>query len=479
MQLSGEINSGNRILDAYINGTFRVLGGEDAVFRKYALTRAVQDRARAQALTEARRGRIKRADINTRAKQIAASPDARLMTDAIFDSEVAVFSNQNLPNKFLSAGREKLAKSRAGRAVNFGVDILLPFTKTPTNIIARMLDYSGVGFGGQVAKAIVKRSFTAEQQRQFATTFGRGATGGSLMLLGYKLYQAGLMTGLADDDPGLRNRDVAAGRTPGAILNPETGTWHQVSAFSPLGSLLAIGATLARESEQERKDESKRAEKIAAAGMQTIAQQPMLTGAKEVSEAITRPGTTGERAGRIAGSFVPTLVSDIGELTDSTRREGRGFVGQMQKRVPFARTSLPAATDVLGKPLEDRKTAFFDPTLTSTARDKSDPLMSELTRLNVGLTAPRKFDDETPEDYRARKAQTGQRFEKYGRQLVESQKFKTATKERQKAAVERLLKNIRDTSDEATPDSYQFSPGGLFEAVVAAEFRRKASTAKK
>jgi hypothetical protein len=47
------------------------------------------------------------------------------------------------------------------------------------------------------------------------------------------------------------------------------------------------------------------------------------------------------------------------------------------------------------------------------------------------------------------------------------------------AAVERLLKQIRDASDEANPDTWQFSPQGLFEAVVAAEYRRKANTAKK
>ena len=61
LQLGREINSGNKVLDFYVNGIFRTLGAEDAVFRKYALTRSLQDRAKAQALTEARQGRISRA----------------------------------------------------------------------------------------------------------------------------------------------------------------------------------------------------------------------------------------------------------------------------------------------------------------------------------------------------------------------------------------------------------------------------------
>jgi len=38
------------------------------------------------------------------------------------------------------------------------------------------------------------------------------------MALGWKLHDAGLMTGLYEGSPSQRNRDLAAGRTPGSIL---------------------------------------------------------------------------------------------------------------------------------------------------------------------------------------------------------------------------------------------------------------------
>jgi hypothetical protein len=423
LQLGQEINSGNKVLDFYVNTVFRTLGAEDAVFRKFAFTRAVEDRALSMAKTEAKQGLIKSGDIRSRANQLAANPDPALTADAIFDSEIATFNNGNLVGDFLSAGREKIGALPGGKAANFGLDVVFPFTRTPTNIIARMLEYSPVGFGKnavQVAKAIANKSFTPAEQRAFSQTFGRGVTGSALILLGAKLGAAGLLTGFAETDPSKRNRDVAAGRTPGAIFNPQTGTWHQIAAFTPIGSLLTIGATLQREESRPLKDESNRAANVAAAATQTIAQQPLLIGAKEISEVVTKPGSTGERLGRIAGSFVPTMVSDVGELTDSARREGSGFTAQIQKRVPFARKALPVAVDALGQPLEDRKTAFFDPTLTSTAKDKTSPAMREFVRLDLGISRPQRRPDESEAAHRERSTKFGKEFSALTDQMARS-----------------------------------------------------------
>jgi hypothetical protein len=464
LQLGQEINSGSKIIDTYVNGVFRTLGAEDAVFRRFALSRAIADRSRAAALTEVRQGKISRAQVESRARQLASDP--AIQAEAIGDAEVATFNNENTVNTFLNAGRQKLAGTQGGRAANFAIDQVFPFTKTPTNIVARILDYTGVGFGGQVAKAIVNRSFTPQQQRAFATTFGRGVTGAGLIMLGWKLHQAGVLTGFADTDPDQRNRDIAAGRTPGAVLNPYTNTWHQIAAFTPVGALLTLGATLDREWNRPLKNESKRSGNVAAAAItQTIAQQPLLTGAKDISEAITRPGSTGERAGRIAGSFVPTIASDIGEFADTTRREGKGFTAQIRKRIPGLRNSLPPAVDVLGRPLEDRRTAAFDPTLTSSAKDKTDPLMRELVRLDVGLSAPHQNDDESLADYTERKAKAGRMVEQYGAKLMASRSYQNATKDEQKQAFRKLQTAIHDESDEAYPNTEKFDPLVIIEGI--------------
>src|SRR5262249_32666924 len=137
-----------------------------------------------------------------------------------------------------------------------GIDLVFPFQKTPTNVIARMLDYSPVGLaksgvkGIQLARAITKNTMTEAQQRAFSETFGRGALGSGLISLGAYLYYKGYMTGFAEDDPTRRERDRAAGRAPGAIRVGDI--WVPLAGFAPGGNLLAIGATLAREVGQER-----------------------------------------------------------------------------------------------------------------------------------------------------------------------------------------------------------------------------------
>ncbi|HEU0179433.1 MAG TPA: hypothetical protein VFV58_34815 [Blastocatellia bacterium] len=472
LQLGQEINSGSKIIDTYVNGVFRTLGAEDAVFRRFALSRAIADRSRAAALTEVRQGKISRAQVESRARQLASDP--AIQADAIGDAEVATFNNENTVNTFLNAGRQKLAGTQSGRAANFAIDQVFPFTKTPTNIVARLLDYTGVGFGGQVAKAIVNRSFTPAQQRAFATTFGRGVTGAGLIMLGWKLHQAGVLTGFADTDPDQRNRDTASGRTPGAVLNPYTNTWHQIAAFTPVGALLTLGATLDREWNRPLKNESKRGGNVAAAAVtQTVAQQPLLTGAKDISEAITRPGSVSERAGRIAGSFVPTIVSDVGDLTDSERREGKGFAAQVERRIPGLRNSLPPATDVLGRPLEARKTNFFDPTLTSSAKDKTEPLMRELVRLDVGLSAPHQNEDESLKDYTERKAKAGAMIEQYGAKLMASRSYQNATKDEQKAAWRKLQTAIHAESDEAYPNTEKFDAMTILEGIRESASRKR------
>ncbi len=76
-----------------------------------------------------------------------------------------------------------------------------------------------------------------------------------------------------------------------------------------------------------------------------------------------RPGEVGKPLGRLAGSFVPTIASDLAEAVDPKQREAEGFVGQVAKRIPGAGQLLPEATDALGRPLEDQGPleAMIDP----------------------------------------------------------------------------------------------------------------------
>ncbi len=443
LQLDRELNSGSKILDAYANGVFRLLSAEDKVFRTYAYTRALQDRARSQALTEIRQGKIGQGKLGERVRELLDSPPEDIAASAIADAEVAVFTNENLTSRITGAVKQELKKTKAGRVVNFMADTVMPFTKTPANIIARMLDYSPVGFGNagyKVAKGIVTQAFSAEEQRAFAQTFGRATIGSGLIALGWKLYEAGLMTGLYEDEPSKRTRDQAAGRIPGALLIGDT--WHQLTGFAPLGNLMAIGASLAREVEQERTPESKSVERAALGVLgSAVAEQPLL----EAARTLTEPGSPAQKLGSFAGSFVPTAVSDVGELIDQQQRDtrGQGFTGQVAKRIPGVRQTLPGAIDALGRPIEDRATQVIDPTRTTTAREQTEPLIRELIRLDIGLSKMKKKPQEPDDQYRARIRRFGTLYESYGLEMLSSPRYQKLDDKLRRKTLDSLSSRVK------------------------------------
>ena len=477
LQLS-DVTFKNPIARAYTQTVFRSLSAADRVANAYAYKRSLLERARAQAITEARGNR--NINVAARAQEIAANPSAEMAAGAVNDALVTTFNNENLVNRFLSAGKQKIAQYPGGRGAGFAVDTVAPFVRTPTNAVARVLEYSGGGFikgGAGIAKAIVQRSMTPAQQRAISQTLGRATTGtAGLITLGYILASNGYLTGFSEEDEGRRNRDIAAGRQPGSIYDPITGQWRKISGFAPVSSLLLIGATIHRERERSGEQQEKSAfERYGKIGAQVVGESPLAIGSKDVATALTRPGTLGEKAGSLAGSFIPSAISGAGAAIDDKAREGKGFVGRIQSRVPYWRESLPEATDVLGRPLEPQRTGAINPIPGSTAKDKSDPLMAELTRLDVGITGPQRktAEGETVEAYRDRKAKAGEWFVRYAARLMASDSYRRASRDEQKAAFARLQRNIHDESDSDYPNTERFNAGAILEAVKESAYRKR------
>jgi hypothetical protein len=466
LQLPKEINSGSKVLDGYVNGVFRLLNAEDRLFKTFAMRRSLEDRARVMALNEMKQRAVSPKEFMGRIDDLVANPPESMVADAIADAEIATFTEANRISEGISA-----FKAKQGPVGQFAVDMAVPFTKTPSNIIGQMLNYSPYGFGKnvfQLGKAVVDRAMTPGQQRDFAQTFGRASVGSSLIALGWYLGDRGLMTGLIEDEPSKRARDQAAGRLPGSILIGDH--WHQLLGFAPLGSLLAIGATLARETKQESEDTGLMPT-LEVAG-QAIGEQPLLIGSKQIGEAITKPGSVGEKLlGGLAGSFVPTIASDIAEGIDPQQREtkGEGILGQAQKRIPFLRESLPPSIDVLGEPRQDfgPGQALLDPTRTTTDVTQSNPLFAELVRLDQGLSGFKQKAGETVETYQSRVREFGRLYSTYGLQLINSPQYRATSDEDRRelfSILNRKAKALVDEGDQREAPA-RLNPQALFDGL--------------
>ena len=229
-----------------------------------------------------------------------------------------------------------------------------------------------------------------------------------------------MATGVREEDPSERAVTESAGRIPGAVR--VGNKWRQIIRFSPGGNLIALGATLYRESKRDLADEAKRPENLVKIGTQTVLEQPMLEAAKGVIEGLEQPGrrlTSG--AASMAGSFVPTLASDIAAATDKYQRQVKGAGPGIIARTPFRRM-LPARTDVLGQPIPAR--GAFDPTVGSAAKETSDPLIREAIRESArfGITPQRA--GESKEEHAARSAATGRLIEAVARRMIETEMYR-------------------------------------------------------
>jgi anti-sigma28 factor (negative regulator of flagellin synthesis) len=358
-----------------------------------------------------------------------------------------------------------------GEALALGANVVVPFTNTPSNILARVLDYAGPGaavrmghaaytgarggsappapatkkargtpdfaFGGQAgppvgtgrggggspppppaggaasaasagdAKKVLKQADLTESQQKLFS-MAFGRGAQGLALMLLGYWLAS--KGLAT---GVRDEDEGVRNIKEAAGHTPGsikvgGTWRQVSRFSPFGNLLTIGATM-----HER---GLSASSVLGTSMETVAEQPMLKGASETLDAMDRPTTFGQTmASSTLGGAVPTMLSDIAATFDPYRRDARpegdlDLHKGAQSRFPGTRNQLPVKTDIFGEPMAQNRTKIIDPT--NPTSDKTDDVTSELLRLRVGVGKPdqSKAENETAAEFRARRDEIGQQI---------------------------------------------------------------------
>jgi diguanylate cyclase (GGDEF)-like protein len=368
LQIPQESNSGIKIIDTATNAVFRAMGASDRLFYNGALRRNLLDRAKVQALNEAREGKIKFGDVKDRAKKLTDSPSDQLLTGAKHDALVATFNNSNkLSDKI------RLLRSGMSPGANFALDLVMPFDRTPTNVIARVLESSPAGFvkaSRIAAKSVMNKAMSVEEQRQFSQTFGRATLGTGLMTLGWVLGSKGLMSAMYDEDDDWESRkenrkNKEQGKSPMAL---KVGSQWVSIGDTNVGNLLAIGATLQKEM-GEAKDTTGKVIAPLKTAFNVLSEQPLLGSAKDLFKAGSDPqGKGANYAGRLASSFIPAsaMVRDAATASDSKARKTFGFKGQLMAPIPGLRNKLPEDVGV-----QHRRSWAVDPFRMATDKKKS------------------------------------------------------------------------------------------------------------
>lgn len=390
-----------------------------------------------------------------------------LRAQAVMDAQVATWTNQSWASS-LTLGIRKLLNSATGD-VRAG-DYLLPFVKTPANVIATGMDYAGVGG----IKALYK-TVNAIRSGEFNTKEYWGSVTKDLVRSGLGLVGAAIIAANLDDDdfvgaydPRRAQIEALRGSNYNAIRIGDK--WVSVDWLGPLS--VGVSAIMYAR---------KYADTIPEAAFQYtkgVASNILrLPGVKDIIDTFDNASykknqTFGEMASEAGGyvaeqafaRLVPSIVSDIAKAIDSKERETEGgTIKTLQSKVPGLRQMLPEKKDIFGETVKTEPAWSVMLFGSRVKTDKETALIKEISDLSNELDKPITFTNwdksssmqlaqfkETKGQEKFDKAKTeyGQKLQDRLEKIINSPAYKKADPDVQ-------LRLINNADSEVTDDIYK------------------------
>lgn len=258
------------------------------------------------------------------------------------------------------------------RALNLGKDFglgnfVIPFTKTPANILKRAIEYSPAGVITALDEAIRKAPKGMFDQKRFVDAISRSVTGSGAIMLGYDLAKDGVITGKRNKDKDVAtlernmginqyavNVDAAKRKLEGKDTKPKPGDKYQTWSWAqPVSILLAIGAD-AFLSGKDRNETTSVVMDAIKSGGNTLFEQSLLQGLQRFLGGYDPMSSIESTLMNAPTSFIPTLGKQAAQLLDPTARstyspdQGQKLLNMLKSKVPRANQSLEPVIDTLG-----------------------------------------------------------------------------------------------------------------------------------
>jgi hypothetical protein len=170
-----------------------------------------------------------------------------LEAHALQNAQESTFHDANAVAEFL----ETLKKRKLGMAV----DVIVPFTKTPANILRRGRDFSPIGLTKAVTLDLWKVTHGQLSASSYVTRLSRGITGTGLYLLGMFLGNMGLLAIPDDDDEEEREsyyRGNIFGKQNMALHVGDR--YYSIDWAMPTAMPIMMGAAIAHTTQAVRKN---------------------------------------------------------------------------------------------------------------------------------------------------------------------------------------------------------------------------------
>lgn len=360
-----------------VRGSFRALGAEDALVRPQGEMLELYRQAYRKAASEAKTPD----EFQQAVQRIIDAPDAD-MVEAVKKAGDRVLFQDEL-------GKNWKALNEVRNQVPI-VKLIVPFYKTPINLMAQTVDMSVLapiltpGGRGMVAS--------------MATGGAKGISRGAAMDQLAQLEMAALATIPAFLWAAEGNITLDAGKTPTerdafyrqkkqpySVRLPGTDQWISYDRFSPFGEFLTFAAIGAKA--RENKDDKALNEQVMqAVGMvaRNQADKSFLTGIGGFVDTLLDDQRSPDKfiGQTLTGMTIPSVVSRGVVSADPTIRKPEGLAESFAAKLPGLSQTVPADLDAWGRP-KQRPTSglesFVAPTVRTSPTD--DRLETELARL--------------------------------------------------------------------------------------------------
>lgn len=364
-----------RIAQKYTDSVYGLMGAADRPNYYSNLRNNLYDLA----LVDGKNKGLSGAELKTHVNDFVSNPPTKDFQTATNAAEKAIFANDTQLSK-IAGGVRKAAEGNVVSKTTAGV--LMPFTKVPSAVAMRIVDYSPLGALKTVGEQIknVKKGGVLDQ-RALSEGLAQAGVGTGAIWLGMQLKKNGLMTGSYPTDPKEQELWKLEGKQANSVK--VNGQWQSINYTSPAGQVLELGAKM-----QDAKGQGSSWGDTALTGAfaipKTVTEQSFLQGVQGALDATNDPGRYGSKFLKSqAASTVPTFVGDIAKSTDPLQRQSNSLGDAFKAKIPGLNKTLLPKQDAFGYPLDRQSSSvntLANPFRPSNAKPTTD-LNTELRRL--------------------------------------------------------------------------------------------------
>lgn len=295
-----------------------------------------------------------------RVSEILLDPPESLKVEAIDVAHYQTFTNPlgKIGKKFQGAVQ----------AIPFA-KVVLPFIRTPTNIIKYTFARTPLAYMSGAIRADISAGGARAAQAH-----ARVALGSMVMVSMADMALEGTVTGRGPSDSKLRSAKMNTGWMPYSVKVGDR--WFQYSRLDPIGMMMGIGADIAEISTNANNEETEMVATAAVLALaNNLANKTYMTGLYDFIGAIdpSNPTNTPERyLQNFAGSMVPysSFLRSVAGASDTEIRETRGTqygtdgkidpvgtffdqtLDRMRSAIPGMGSDLPPRRDLYGEPID-------------------------------------------------------------------------------------------------------------------------------